>query len=317
TVSNYSANAADLIHATATYTPGGTQILNDLQDLLPVDQRFDYVFEGNAETLDHMLASNSLAANAQFQPVHINSEFFDQTSDHDPLVGLFNVVAADVTPPHLTASSPADNATGVLIGDNIVLTFDEAVQAGIGNITLHPATGADIVIPVSNAQLTFNGATVTINPTADLRPGVHYDVLIDATAIKDASGNAFAGITAGALDFTTSFIIPPGTFSQTFHITHPRTFTLPSHTPPPQTANTAVSATVASNTTIDIEGTLNDTGAKKTAISAALNGGGEIIVGAAGVVENFNADTIVSSAVNATVNLTNLGQIIAQTTAFT
>src|SRR5262249_12318014 len=40
-VSNYSANAADLIHATANYAPGGTQVLNDLQDLLPVDQRFD------------------------------------------------------------------------------------------------------------------------------------------------------------------------------------------------------------------------------------------------------------------------------------
>src|SRR5262249_45430379 len=99
-ISNYTSNPA-----TTIYTPGGTQILNDLQDLLPVDQRFDYVFEGNAETLDHMLASNGLATGAQFQPVHINSEFFDQTSDHDPLVGLFSMTAADTTPPGLTVTS--------------------------------------------------------------------------------------------------------------------------------------------------------------------------------------------------------------------
>lgn len=90
-VTNYDVPGSDPINATATYTPGGTQVLNDLQDTLPPDQRFDYVFEGNAETLDHMLATNALAAGAKFQPVHINAEFYDQTSDHDPLLVSFAV----------------------------------------------------------------------------------------------------------------------------------------------------------------------------------------------------------------------------------
>lgn len=89
TLSNYFVPGSEPIDATAVYTPGGTQILNDLQDTLPVDQRFDYVYEGNAEALDHMLATGALAAGAQFQPVHINSEFYDQTSDHDPLIASF------------------------------------------------------------------------------------------------------------------------------------------------------------------------------------------------------------------------------------
>src|SRR5262249_28536616 len=85
TISNYNVPGADPITATATYTPGGSAVLSDLQDQLPPDQRYDYVFEGNSEPLDHMLVSNNLAGTTQFDIVHINAEFADQTSDHEPL----------------------------------------------------------------------------------------------------------------------------------------------------------------------------------------------------------------------------------------
>ena len=53
-----------------------------------------------------------------------------------------NFTAADVAAPTLSSSSPADNATGVAVGANITLTFNENVAAGSGNITLknHPIT---------------------------------------------------------------------------------------------------------------------------------------------------------------------------------
>ena len=47
-----------------------------------------------------------------------------------------NFTAADVVAPTLSSSSPADNATGVAVGSNIALTFNENVQLGSGNITL-------------------------------------------------------------------------------------------------------------------------------------------------------------------------------------
>jgi predicted extracellular nuclease/methionine-rich copper-binding protein CopC len=315
TISNYTSNGADPINATATYTPGGSAILTDLQDMLPADQRFDYVFEGNAQTLDHMLASGSLAGSAQFQPVHINSEFFDQTSDHDPLVGLFSVTAADVAPPGLTVSSPLDNATDVAIGANVVLTFSEAVQAGSGNIILRPATGADITIAVGSSQVTFNGNQVIINPTADLRPGVAYDVIIGSGVITDTSGNPFGGIAQDALDFTTSFTIPAGSFTQTFTISDPGTFTLLAGTTRTQTAGVGVTANVsAGSTTIDIEGTLNDTASGQRAINATLSAGGQITIGVNGSVQSLNADTIRVLAPNAKVDFTNLGQIVSGST---
>ncbi|HSS81060.1 MAG TPA: lamin tail domain-containing protein [Gaiellaceae bacterium] len=65
-------------------TEGG---LHDLMDTLPLNQRFSYEFEGNAQVLDHIMVSGPLFARPLvFDPVHVNAEFFDQASDHDPSV---------------------------------------------------------------------------------------------------------------------------------------------------------------------------------------------------------------------------------------
>jgi predicted extracellular nuclease len=43
------------------------------------------VFDGNSQTLDHILVSRSLGR-VGYDVVHINAEFADQASDHDPQV---------------------------------------------------------------------------------------------------------------------------------------------------------------------------------------------------------------------------------------
>ncbi|WP_164203467.1 Ig-like domain-containing protein, partial [Stenotrophomonas maltophilia] len=50
--------------------------------------------------------------------------------------------------------------------------------------------------------------TVTINPSADLKPGTRYEVIVPAGAFTDATGNAFAGIAQNQLDFTTQQAAP-------------------------------------------------------------------------------------------------------------
>ncbi|NSC20996.1 endonuclease/exonuclease/phosphatase [Streptomyces albus subsp. chlorinus] len=52
---------------------------------LPGDERYGYVFNGNSQTLDHLLTSPG-AGRPDYDIVHINAEFADQTSDHDPSV---------------------------------------------------------------------------------------------------------------------------------------------------------------------------------------------------------------------------------------
>jgi uncharacterized protein len=70
---------------TGTADGSGPSILSDLINTLPVDQRYTYVFNGVSQVLDHILVSSGVGA-VQYQVVHINAEYADQASDHDPQV---------------------------------------------------------------------------------------------------------------------------------------------------------------------------------------------------------------------------------------
>ncbi|AWI86988.1 nuclease [Methylobacterium sp. DM1] len=189
---------------------------------------YSYVFDGAYGALDHALASASL--NRQVTGVtewHVNADEADaidynldfgrslnhfdgrspaRESDHDPvLVGL----RLDQTAPTLVAATPADDAARVAPGADIVFRFSEAVRAGAGSITLTDGAGDTRTIAVSDtAQVRIDGSTVTINPSADLRPGTAYDLIVPAGAFTDATGNAFAGIARDNLDFTTEQATP-------------------------------------------------------------------------------------------------------------
>jgi uncharacterized protein len=66
--------------------------LVDLPRTLPQRERYTYVFEGNSQVLDHILLSPALAlrigplSRYDYDVVHVNSEYADQVSDHDPQV---------------------------------------------------------------------------------------------------------------------------------------------------------------------------------------------------------------------------------------
>ncbi|MBV7695104.1 endonuclease/exonuclease/phosphatase family protein [Streptomyces sp. TRM70350] len=58
---------------------------------LPRSERYSYVYQGNSQTLDQILISPSIRRGCDFEydSVHINAEFHDQISDHDPQVLRF------------------------------------------------------------------------------------------------------------------------------------------------------------------------------------------------------------------------------------
>jgi predicted extracellular nuclease len=71
---------------TADILTAGNSLV-DLPRTLPVAERYTYDYEGNCQVLDHILLSSSLAAKPySYDVVHINSEFANQISDHDPQV---------------------------------------------------------------------------------------------------------------------------------------------------------------------------------------------------------------------------------------
>ncbi len=70
---------------TASILTGGRTLV-DLPRTLPLRERYTYDYEGNSEVLDHVLVSPALMPRHDYQVVHINSEFANQTSDHDPQI---------------------------------------------------------------------------------------------------------------------------------------------------------------------------------------------------------------------------------------
>ncbi|WP_405766667.1 endonuclease/exonuclease/phosphatase family protein [Streptomyces sp. NBC_01538] len=59
---------------------------------LPTKERYSYDYQGNSQVLDQILVSPSISRGCDFDydSVHINSEFNDQISDHDPQVLRFH-----------------------------------------------------------------------------------------------------------------------------------------------------------------------------------------------------------------------------------
>jgi uncharacterized protein len=68
-------------------------VLTTLMDILPQAERYSYVFEGNSQVLDQILVSNRLLRRfpVDYDPVHVNAEFADQASDHDPQVARLDL----------------------------------------------------------------------------------------------------------------------------------------------------------------------------------------------------------------------------------
>ena len=74
--------------ALTTLKGSGDLELHALIETLEESERYTYVFDGNSQVLDHILFSDNLFTHFQFEyaVVHVNSEFPDQASDHEPQV---------------------------------------------------------------------------------------------------------------------------------------------------------------------------------------------------------------------------------------
>ncbi|MGN6606126.1 MAG: lamin tail domain-containing protein [Jatrophihabitans sp.] len=88
-LNDYQFSPALSVLRTGSAEGAGEAILTDLIATLPVDQRYTYVYEGISQVLDHILVSPTVDGD-RYQVVHVNAEFPDQTSDHDPQVGTLS-----------------------------------------------------------------------------------------------------------------------------------------------------------------------------------------------------------------------------------
>lgn len=167
--------------------------LNTLVETLPANERYTYNFQGNAQVLDHILVSNNLFSRLDgFDVVHINSEFADQVSDHDPVVARFNIAAPIVNQPPTavtltnavtTLVENTSTATRIKVAD-ISITDD-----GVGTNTLSLG-GADAAF----FELDGNVLYLKAGTTLDFETKSSYAVTVDVDdttvgSTPDASAN--------------------------------------------------------------------------------------------------------------------------------
>jgi hypothetical protein len=116
-------------------------------------------------------------------------------------------VVADVTPPVLVNTLPSDDAPAATFHTNLILTFNEPIKKGSGDIVVRLAeNGAEVErIPVIAENVAVNGASVTIQRSNPLQPNTGYFVEIASGAILDLADQAYPGFTGGsAWNFSTT-----------------------------------------------------------------------------------------------------------------
>jgi methionine-rich copper-binding protein CopC len=110
-------------------------------------------------------------------------------------------VTYDKSAPMLTAYTPT--GSNIKLNTTLTLTFSEAVTAGSGNITLYKTDGT-LAESIAASKVSISEKTVTITPTTKLTAATGYYVLVDTTAFRDLTGNAYAGLSdIGTWSFTT------------------------------------------------------------------------------------------------------------------
>lgn len=145
--------------------------LIDLVDSAPADQRYSFMFDGNAQELDHVLISQNLLGRANGLQYARNDADFPETyrsdpnrseriSDHDPIVAYFAIPSETQTS---VASSPNPSVL------NQTVTFTATVTSGGSAITEGTVTfkeGTTVLAgPVSldnNGQASFSTSGLSI-----------------------------------------------------------------------------------------------------------------------------------------------------------
>ncbi|MFZ4525478.1 MAG: Ig-like domain-containing protein [Chlorobium sp.] len=148
----------------------------------------------------------SAALNPVTDPAANTSYYFNVDSVNiTRLSSISFFTTTDITPPIITAITPAEGANGVAVTDNIVLAFSEEIRPGTGSVVIHSGSATGTVVEsydaATSANLAISGKTLTINPTSNLEASTHYYVTLGNGSVNDLSDNHFSEST---IEFTTA-----------------------------------------------------------------------------------------------------------------
>ncbi|MES2590691.1 MAG: SBBP repeat-containing protein [Bacteroidota bacterium] len=99
----------------------------------------------------------------------------------------------DLTSPMAAIYSPLDDMTNVPNNTNLVLTFNEAIQKGVGNIIIKEGGSVTQTIDVTGSNVTVTSNVVTID-ASDFTENTIVNIEMAPGVFKDMASNDYAGI---------------------------------------------------------------------------------------------------------------------------
>ena len=250
--------------------------------------QFNYTVQSGDVTADlDYVATNSLNAGTSIKDAAGNDATLTLPSPGAAnSLGANKALVIDGNVPTLSSTNPADNATGVTLGANIVLTFSENISKGTGNILIKKTSDNSTfaTIDVASGSVTVSSTQATINPSTDFDLNTEYYVQIDNTTFKDAANNNYVGISdSTSLSFTTeanqtnSYQVASGNWSSTANWSLGR---LPISTDNvnigTNTINLDISNVTVNDLSISIGGAFNILGDRSITINGNLNQNGTL-----------------------------------------
>lgn len=231
-----------------TAVPGdGVDLVNpdllNLAGLAPADQRYSYTFEGNAQSLDHVLANHPLldaVVGVALDHPRINGDYPEvnrsdantpsRLSDHDPVIAYFRAAPLSFADLSMSAS-----ATPANVDAGATMTFNAAIANAGPDAASFPAVGFafDAVLP--DLAATAPGGWTCDAPVID---SAQTSIACSADTLA-VSGNASFQLTAKA---------PADRIGQTVEMAAQAT----SQTEDPDLANNGATAEVAVQSQVDL-----------------------------------------------------------------
>jgi len=175
--------------------------LTDLADTLPLNERYSFNFDGNAQELDHVLVNQPMMARfSRFAIARNNSDFPEvfrndpsrpeRISDHDPAVVYFHLPAPDTTPPvlHLhdltveaTSAAGATLSYSVSATDNVDGEVPVSCAPSPGSVFPLGATVVNCSAADKHNNQATGSFTLTVEDTTPPLIATHANITIEAS----------------------------------------------------------------------------------------------------------------------------------------
>jgi len=160
-----------------------------------------YFFNSLSSHIVRFESGRVIITGSQGQDTLVAVEYFNFAGRNYSLSELQNF---DGVAPQISSFSPADGAIGVKVNSNITFSFNEPITKGVGIIYIRTGSATGPIVEqlniASSSTVSVNGNNLVIDPT-NLLESTTYFVTMGSGAVKDLSGNSYAGI--GTYDFRT------------------------------------------------------------------------------------------------------------------